>query len=367
MLKLRVWALKRFFAYFFLIAIAYFVSGCATAPLREGVATYSLHGTTYLSLIQLCQSRNIGWEYDAVTKVVQLRKGSDSLSLKVGETLVLVNNAPQHLKTPVDLYQGTIVVPAKFRDQILDNLFKKQYTQYAVPSVSKIKKIVIDAGHGGTDPGAIGRTGLREKDVTLDIARRLGAILKTKGFDIAFTRSVDKTLSLERRVSIANNARADLFISVHANANRVRSLKGFEVYYIAVQGNDYRRAVAAAEAAIPNVDSSCFYQLSPNVKAIVWDMIYTSNRAESVELANFICRNVNDTLDTRLLGIKTANFYVLKGARTPAILVEVGFISNYEEERMIKNSYYRQQIASCLAEGILDYALKQPFLEAQRR
>src|SRR3989338_5556563 len=142
------------------------------------------------------------------------------------------------------------------------------------------------------------------------------------------TRSTDKFIPLPRRVDIANNSRADLFVSIHSNANRVRSLNGFEVYYVAPSVNDSNRAMLAAKSAGLNLDSSYFASHSLDLKATLWDMLYTLDRAESIELSRSICRIVHNGLDCRVIGIKGARFYVLKGARMPAVLIEAGFLSN---------------------------------------
>ncbi|MDP2753268.1 MAG: N-acetylmuramoyl-L-alanine amidase, partial [Nitrospirota bacterium] len=214
----------------------------------------------------------------------------------------------------------------------------------------------IDAGHGGNDPGAIGRSGLREKDVNLDIAKRLAKLLKDDGVEVIMTRSSDVFIGLSRRCAIANNASADLFISIHCNANRVRSLKGLEIYYITPKVSDLKRAKASAQDGRLNFDSACFLNPSLELKATLWDMIYTYNRGESIQLARDICRVVGSDSNIRVIGIKGAGFQVLKGAQMPSILIETGFLSNGEEERLLKNGYYRQQIAEAIEQGIKNYA-----------
>ena len=332
-------------------------TGCATVPTREALPTYNLNGITYLPLVSLCESRGINWEYDTFTRTATLSKDLHKINLTVGDTLVLVDGNPTHLKHPVDIYQGTIVVPYKFKDQIIDSLFKEFYPArktYALRPA--FKKIVIDAGHGGGDPGAIGRSGLREKDINLDIAKRLVQLLRSSGVDVVMTRSTDKLIPLARRVEIANNAHADLFISIHTNANRVRSLSGFEVYYVSPYLDDSKRALLAAQKAKPDFDSSCFASNSLDLKAMLWDMIYTYNRAESIDLARFICKTIDRDLNIRIIGIKGARFEVLREVRMPALLIEIGFLSNYNEERMLRNTYYRQRIVESIAEGINNYA-----------
>ncbi len=203
------------------------LSGCATVPRREALPAYNINGITYVPLLTLCESRNIGWEYDTFTRKINLAKEDHKINLMVGEDLILVDGSARHLKYPVDIYQGAVVVPAKFSEEVLDVLFKKTYPQRPT-AIRRIKKVVIDAGHGGSDPGAIGKNGLREKLVNLDIARRLSSLLKAEGIEVVLTRSADVSVSLERRIAIANNAKADFFLSIHSNANRVHSLKGFE-------------------------------------------------------------------------------------------------------------------------------------------
>jgi len=345
------------------------LSGCATVPKREALSTYNIGGVTYVSLVSLCESENIAFEYDTFTRTANLSKGSHRINLMVGQRLLLVDDVPQYLKYPVDIYQGTVAIPYKFKEQILDSLFKERYPERKITlSPSKIKKIVIDAGHGGKDPGTIGKRGLREKDVNLDIAKRLSKLLRADGIGVVMTRSTDNFISLERRVAIANDSKVDLFISIHSNANRVRSLNGLEVYYISPYVNDSKRALYCAQNAVLNLDKS-FFVSSPslNLKATLWDMIHTSNRAESVRLARDVCSAIDKNLSTKVLGVKGAPFYVLKGVHMPAILIETGFLSNYQEERLMKNAYYRQQIAECIEQAIQRYARDFTLMEAARQ
>lgn len=343
----------------FLVFLIFLISGCATLPVKENLPTYSLNGTTYYVLASLCEAKGISLRYDTFSRTASLFKDNHIINLMVSDNLVLVDKRAVLLSHPVDIYQGEIVVPAKFKTEILDNLFKPAKAVVSRRSSSlalTIKKVVIDAGHGGHDPGAIGRTGLKEKDVNLDIARRLANKLKEDGVEVIMTRNSDKFIPLGTRVNIANNAKADLFISIHANASRTRNLYGFEVYYVSPSVSDTTRASYAAKNAYLNLDSACFAGQSQNLKAILWDMIYTHNRAESIELSRAICRSAVDHLNVKVLGVKDARFEVLRGARMPAILVEVGFLSNTKEEGLLKNSYYREKISKSIREGLCNYA-----------
>ncbi|MFH0855513.1 MAG: N-acetylmuramoyl-L-alanine amidase [Candidatus Omnitrophota bacterium] len=345
-------------------------SGCASIPVKEALPTYNINGLTYYSLIPLCESRGIVWQYDTFTRVIVLKKGPDRINLKVGDDLILVNQRAILLNHPVDVHEGAVAVPVKFKEQVIDVLFR-------VPAASprkapvfrisdKLKRIVVDAGHGGNDPGAIGRTGLREKDVNLDIAKRLAILLRSEGVDVVMTRSTDRFIPLGSRVEITNNAKADLFVSIHSNANRTRSMNGFEIYYTALSANDAKRALSAAKNATLRLEGASFASNSLELKAMLWDMIYAYDRAESIQLAKNICRTVASDMNLKVIGIKGARFEVLRGSRIPAILVETGFVSNYNEERMLKNGFYRQKIAESIMDGIRDYAQELAMVEGAK-
>jgi N-acetylmuramoyl-L-alanine amidase len=344
------------------------ISGCATVSQRETFPTYYIGQTAYVPLVSLCEQKKISWEYDAFARSVVLTKDSHKISLMLGDRLALVDGSPWNLEHPVDFYQGMIVVPYKFKERVLDTLFKETYPQQRISAAClKIRKVVIDAGHGGNDPGAIGRTGLREKDVNLDIARRLSKLLNSSGIQVVMTRSIDKFIPLSGRVSITNASNADIFVSIHSNANRVRSLNGFEVYYVATNVDDSKRAYSTAKATALRLTNCYFASYALDLKATLWDMIYTHNRAESVELSHALCNSMRDNLSLKILGIKGARFEVLRGVRMPAVLIEIGFLSNYDEERKLKNSYYRQKIAEAIAQGICDYARNAVLVEAAIR
>lgn len=349
-----------------IILIIILLNGCATIPTDEALTTYDFDGITYVSLGSLCQSKGLSWDYDTFTRIVNLNKSTHKISLQVGDTLILVDGRIQHLRHPVDIYDGEVVVPYKFKEQVLDILFKEYPVSPDIVMPSKIKRVVIDPGHGGGDPGAISKAGLKEKSVNLDIALRLNKILKNKGFDVIMTRSTDVFIPLERRTEIANRAKADLFISIHANANRARSLNGFEVYYISPNINDVQRALSSAQYVELDLNSGSFYGRSKNLKAILWDMIYTYNRAESIELSRSICKKIDSDLDTRVLGIKGAGFYVLKGARMPSVLIEIGFLSNSDEAKLLNSGTYRQQVAEAIGDGIYSYSRDYALMEASR-
>lgn len=352
---------------FSIILTVLFLSGCATLPPRGAVPAYSLNGVSYFSLAGLCNIKGLDLQYDTYTRTAVLAKGAQRIKLRVGDPLILVNGSPMHLAYPPDLYQGALVVPSQFRVQVLDNLFKEEQPAGRRASLVRIRKVIIDPGHGGNDPGAIGRTGLREDEVNLDIAKRLRKLLISSGVEVVMTRDSDRFITLPRRVDMANNSGADLFISIHSNANPSKSMNGFEVYYVATSVSDSKRALLSANNSRINLGSLSFASSSRDLKVIVWDMIYTNSRAESIELSRSICKAIDRGLDTKINGVKGARYYVLKGAHIPAVLIEIGFLSNSGEERLLRTSSYRQKIAQGIFEGIDDYAQDTAIMEASKR
>ena len=346
--------------------IAFLLSGCVTVPTQENIATYSIGGVVYYPLASLCDLYGVDMQFDTFLRTAVLSKNALHVSLRVGDALVLVNDNIKQLNWPIDIYQGAIVVPRQFKEQVFDFLFKPPVLTYRRPTGAKIKlrKVVIDAGHGGNDPGAIGRGGLREKDVNLDVAKRLSVLLQAAGVQTVLSRSSDKFVPLSIRVDIANRSQADLFISIHSNANPSRSLSGFEVYYVATSVSDSERAILTARKSSLNLKNAVFASNALDLRTIVWDMIYTNNRAESIGLSRWICKVMDSNIDANILGVKSARFQVLKGIRMPGVLIEIGFLSNLNEERLLKGSAYRQKLAEGILEGIRSYSLDMALVEA---
>ncbi|MDD5129112.1 MAG: N-acetylmuramoyl-L-alanine amidase [Candidatus Omnitrophica bacterium] len=358
---------KEYISYFILIVSL--LSGCATVTPQSAIPAYSINGVTYYPLVSLCDLRGVDIKYDTLIRTVYLDKDTKRVNIRAGDTMVLVNDNIMNLNSPIDIYQGTIVVPRQFKEQIFDILFPQVVSTYRRQARGKINlnKVVIDAGHGGNDPGAIGKNGLREKDVNLDIARRLSDLLRAEGVRTVLTRSSDKFIPLSGRVNIANRSGADLFISLHSNANRSRSLSGFEVYYVAPSISDSKRASMTAKSASLRLKNAVFASNSPDLQAIIWDMIYTNSRAESIDLAHSLCRVMDSSIDANILGVKGARFQVLKGVRTPGVLIEVGFVSNLNEERLLRSSAYRQKLAEGILEGIRGYSQDMDLVEVSAR
>ena len=219
----------------------------------------------------------------------------------------------------------------------------------------KIGKIVIDAGHGGHDTGTIGPNGLLEKDVVLDVAKRLGRLLETRlGAEVIYTRQDDTFIPLETRTAIANRERADLFISIHANSSRDADARGVETYYLNFTSSPEALEVAARENA---VSEKSIHELQDLVKKIA----LKEKIEESREFAGDVQESLYGGLSLNNAGIrnrgtKKAPFIVLIGANMPSILAEISFVSNPTDERKLETSEHRQRIAESLYRGVSKYA-----------
>jgi N-acetylmuramoyl-L-alanine amidase len=208
--------------------------------------------------------------------------------------------------------------------------------------------VVLDPGHGGDDHGARGPSGLMEKDVTLDLARRLKERIQTgMEAEVILTRDGDRAVPLDERTAIANHHRADLFVSLHANASRRPNIRGSETYFLSYQAtDDDARTVAAIENNALGLDEGV--QGNSNLELILWDLAQSAFLKESSALAEIVQDSLNDAVGISSRGIKQAPFRVLMGATMPAILIEVAFISNPEEERRLRDPAFKDRLAGAI-------------------
>jgi N-acetylmuramoyl-L-alanine amidase len=218
----------------------------------------------------------------------------------------------------------------------------------------KIGRIVVDAGHGGHDTGTIASNGLMEKDLVLDVARRLGRLLQARlGAEVIYTRDDDSFVPLETRTAIANQQQADLFISIHANSSADRRARGVETYYLNFTSSADALEVAARENA---VSEKSIHELQDLVKKIALrDKIEESREfATNVQTSLYQNLSVRDR-GLRDRGVRKAPFIVLIGANMPSILAEISFVSNPTDARKLQTPEYRQKIADALYKGVTKY------------
>ena len=207
-----------------------------------------------------------------------------------------------------------------------------------------IRRIMLDAGHGGADPGAVSAEGFQEKGVALDIAQRVRKALLERGLEVRMTRDSDIFIPLSDRASMANALDTDFFVSIHANASPTPHLRGFEIYHLSEEADDLALALRRSGN-------------SSLTEAILWDLRETENRKESLNLAAQVMASVSGPLESMPQRIRPAEFYVLKWTECPAVLVETGYLSNIQDERLLRSPIYRNKVTQAIVDGIWKFKM----------
>ncbi|MCF7912939.1 MAG: N-acetylmuramoyl-L-alanine amidase [Candidatus Cloacimonetes bacterium] len=263
---------------------------------------------------------------------------------------------------PVILNESKYYIPVNFLQEILPLIYPDQIIymidkiQAPIPVDNRIKTIVIDPGHGGKDPGAIGYSQKSyEKDITLAIAQKLrDTIEKNMQIKVYLTRESDRFVSLRERTEFANEVKADLFVSIHINAHNNKDVSGVEVYFLSTARTDDARATEALENAVVyhyegGTEALAKYN---DLDFILTDMAQNEYLQESHDLSVNLQNNLVEVTESNNRGVKQADFYVLRGAFMPAVLIESGFISNKNEEKKLVKPRYQEEIANALFQGI---------------
>jgi N-acetylmuramoyl-L-alanine amidase len=220
-----------------------------------------------------------------------------------------------------------------------------------------LRVVVLDAGHGGHDPGAIGPTGLTEKDLVLDVTRRVARLAEAElGLRVLLTRDADVFIPLRERTSFANRERADLFVSIHANAHPQTVSEGVETYFLSLEATDSAaRQAAATENSVVQLEKPDTARRPDFLRTILWNLAQSEYEHESSRLAEIVQDSMTRSLRIPNRGVKQAGFYVLGGAAMPAILIEIGFVTNPREERRLRDGRYRDEIARAILAGLAEY------------
>jgi N-acetylmuramoyl-L-alanine amidase len=216
-----------------------------------------------------------------------------------------------------------------------------------------IKSVVIDPGHGGNDPGCVRKDGLKEKEIALDISERLAALLQKDGLEVIMTRETDIYVPLENRTVVANQKKADLFVSIHVNSNRNKKRRGIETFYLNFSTDSAVNEVAARENATTT-------KTIGDMQEIIKKIIQNSKIVESRELALQIQKNLVNCVASKYsniknLGAKGGPFWVLIGGEMPSALIEVSHLSNDSDALLLKSPIYRQSLAQGIFEGVREY------------
>jgi len=264
-------------------------------------------------------------------------------------------------KTSVSIGQSGKRAPATSSDDSIADILNKVPSQQPVLHVPQQRKdngirlIVVDAGHGGRDPGAVGPSKVKEKDVTLGMAKALATALRQQmGVKVLLTRSDDRFIELRERTAYANRVGADLFISLHANASKARKVYGVETYFLNLSKNNQAAEVAARENGTSLEDVS-------NLEAILFDLMANAKINESSRLAAKVQQSMVAGLRPHYsrikdLGVRQGPFHVLLGATMPSVLVEAAFISNTREEKRLASKAYQKRVADAIVKGVKNYA-----------
>ncbi|MBP9853419.1 MAG: N-acetylmuramoyl-L-alanine amidase [Candidatus Omnitrophica bacterium] len=340
-------------------------SGCATVP--SGQKKSNIKPIQDIYLKDACQRLDIAWDWDQITQIITLRKGDVTVTMLIDSNFALYGNKQIELIKPLRVKKGAILIPKDFHDKILvifekaevaadDKHFDKKARTGGSYRLTKIREVVIDAGHGGKDPGAMGNNNSKEKEIVLDISKRVKRLLEKQNIKVFMTRPDDQFVTLQGRTEIASKTQADAFISIHANSSPKKSVSGIEIFSLreltqAEKDDENRRL--NRKLLLSNLATN---SNDKNVAFIVEDLLTQYKGSESIKLARIIGDNLSRTTKATNRGTKTAGFYVLRNTFVPAVLIEVGFLSNPKEERLLKSSSYRDKIAAGIANSLLEYS-----------
>ncbi|UCH97526.1 MAG: N-acetylmuramoyl-L-alanine amidase, partial [Candidatus Aminicenantes bacterium] len=219
-----------------------------------------------------------------------------------------------------------------------------------------IRTICLDPGHGGSDFGAVGRSNLMEKDITLKVAKKLKRLIESKlGFMVVMTRENDDEVSLNSRVAKANNQKAQIFVSIHVNSSFRKAARGPETFYVSLKATDQEAFQLSQKENSAFKEEIDKLAKDDELKMILWDMAQNEYIKESAKLADFIQYELNILMHTRNRGVKQAPFRVLMRAAMPSALVEIAFISNASEEKKLADNTFLDKLAAALYTGIAKY------------
>ncbi len=339
---------------------------------RAEIALQELRFRSYPSFTRIVVETGAALAYAMVSRGEEIRVRLPRLVLAQARTEGLADGLVREIRLEPDGRDAVlrVVLEGKAGDiktsslqdpyrVVLDIYRQKEAagTERGAPAIEPLRLIVLDAGHGGHDPGATGPNGVMEKDVVLDVTRRAARLVEGGlGVKVALTRSTDVFVPLRERTSFASRQRADLFVSIHANAHPQAVSEGVEVYFLSSEASDSQaRHIAAVENGVIQLESPASRQKSELLKSILWDLAQSEFQQESSFMAETVLDSMTRSLSLVPRGVKQAGFYVLGGAPMPAILVEIGFLTNRKEERKLGTPEYREAVARAIYAGLADY------------
>jgi N-acetylmuramoyl-L-alanine amidase len=364
-------------------------------PDEKIIRIINFENKEYISLYDLIKSFDLSNSYDIITGRGKLFYKSSFAVYQTGYSIILIDGRIVKSEYPLAIDNGEILIPVNLFEEILnafynDRAAKREGGSYSIAEkemlptkpdekITREKKadfqkhdtdgitfIIIDPGHGGRDPGAVAKGGLKEKKITLDISIKLYKYLKEKlkNIRIQLTRSNDIFIELARRTEIANRMlkakNNGIFVSIHVNASIVKSVSGFETYFLSQNpSNDDARTTAALENNVVILEEGSSRTSYGDIDHIQALMLTTQIQKESLLLANSIQESIDGKIwESKSHGVKKADFFVLRGALLPAVLAEVGFISNKKELNNLQEQNYQKKIAEGIGNGIISFINK---------
>lgn len=273
---------------------------------------------------------------------IETERDTNDITLQISPKNEPVETPSPKLSTRITVLPQPIKLPTLTKDPPLATL-------------SSVKKIILDAGHGGKDTGAIGYSQYREKDVVLNVATKTAQLLRDRGYQVLMTRADDRFIELKDRTSFANDKNGDLFISIHANAvaNNI-SVKGIETYFLSPARSDRAKRVALKENAA-DIEAMHDESLSTFLNVLNKEKIVASNKL-AINIQQHLLHTLQPKYDSvKDNGVKEAPFWVLVGAQMPAVLIELGYITNPMEAERLVNPLYQTLLAEGIVEGIEAY------------
>lgn len=336
----------------------------------------------YVSLHDLTRVLNIDSSFDVITQRGKLYRKTSVGIYQVDYSVAVINGKIVRDHHPIIRKEGEVFIPEKIAQELIKNLFPELkinneneslvlekddlISDKQVPKKDQIDEaiafVVIDPGHGGKDPGAISY-GIMEKNITLDVSRYLLEFLRkrTKGIQLKLTRKGDVFVELSKRTEIANkmlkSKKNGIFISIHVNASLSSKIAGFETYYLsATPTNEEARTTATLENNVIVMETKRNRKKYDDVEYIEALMLNSQIQKESILLAHYVQKNLEKVVDDKASrGVKRADFYVLRGSLMPAILVEIGYITNPKEAKKLQQKDYQKKIAVGVGRGIAQF------------
>ncbi|MFO7896887.1 MAG: N-acetylmuramoyl-L-alanine amidase [Candidatus Cloacimonadales bacterium] len=339
-----------------------------SAAQSEEIRTTEIGEIAYFNINELDKIFKASISSDLLEQRLYIYMYEAQITILLDSSYLLFMGEIYNFQHPLLLQEQKYYLPTNFITEILPDLFPAKINssgnliQATVPQDNSIRRIVIDPGHGGKDPGAVGYSRKTyEKDITLKVAQKLKNHLeKNLEVEVYLTRSRDEFISLQARTEFANQNEADLFISLHCNAHRNSKAKGVEVYYLSTATTDEARAVEALENSVVYdfEGGEAAVQQYNDLEFILADMAQNEHLEESYKLSTYLQDNLVLKTQNYDRGVKQANFYVLRGAYMPAVLIEIGFLSNPEDEKKLKTEQYQNKVVQSIYESVKLFKLK---------